>query len=113
MTLNLVLLATGFGAGIMAAALEWRRRDLKVERDWRAEQAAAPAPVPAPAPESRPLPVDGDYVTVFLDAKGEWRWTMRAANHEIIAGSGEGYRDQAHASSMALRVTGIIPTVRA
>jgi uncharacterized protein YegP (UPF0339 family) len=31
---------------------------------------------------------------VFKDAKGEYRWRMRAGNHEIIATSGEGYKNK-------------------
>ena len=29
---------------------------------------------------------------VFKDAKGEFRWHLRAANGKNIAGSGEGYK---------------------
>lgn len=29
---------------------------------------------------------------VFKDAKGEWRWHLRAANGKNIASSGEGYK---------------------
>ena len=29
---------------------------------------------------------------VYEDAAGEWRWQLRAANNQIIADSGEGYR---------------------
>ena len=32
---------------------------------------------------------------VYKDAAGEWRWRLRAANHEIIATSGEGYKNKA------------------
>jgi uncharacterized protein len=32
---------------------------------------------------------------VYEDAKGEWRWNLKAANGRIIADSGEGYRDRA------------------
>ena len=31
------------------------------------------------------------YFQTFLDARGEWRWRLRASNHVIIATSGEGY----------------------
>jgi len=31
------------------------------------------------------------YAVVFEDAAGEWRWQARAANHRIIATSGEGF----------------------
>ncbi len=32
---------------------------------------------------------------VYQDAAKEWRWRLRAANHEIIATSGEGYKNKA------------------
>jgi uncharacterized protein len=28
------------------------------------------------------------------DARGEWRWHLKAANNEIIATSGEGYQNE-------------------
>ena len=31
---------------------------------------------------------------MYQDTAGEWRWRLRAANHEIIATSGEGYRNK-------------------
>lgn len=27
----------------------------------------------------------------YIDARGEWRWRLRASNGKIIADSGEGY----------------------
>ena len=30
------------------------------------------------------------YYTIYRDSAGEWRWNLKAANHEAIA-SGEGY----------------------
>lgn len=33
---------------------------------------------------------------VFADAGGEWRWRLKAGNHEIVASS-EGYTDKAGA----------------
>ena len=29
------------------------------------------------------------------DAKGEWRWRLKASNGKIIADSGEGYKNEA------------------
>jgi len=29
--------------------------------------------------------------TVYKDAKGEWRWRLKARNGNIVADSGEGY----------------------
>ena len=35
------------------------------------------------------------YFTIFQDNIGQWRWNLRAANHTIIADSGEGYINKA------------------
>jgi len=37
---------------------------------------------------------DGANYSVYQDASGEWRWQLRAANHRIIADSGEGYHNK-------------------
>lgn len=37
------------------------------------------------------------YFQVYADRKGEHRWRLRAANHRIIAESGEGYSSEAKA----------------
>jgi len=42
-----------------------------------------------------------EVVHVFRDADRDWRWNVRAANGNIIADSGEGYRNLAHAKQMA------------
>ncbi|TDQ59883.1 hypothetical protein EDC45_0550 [Mesocricetibacter intestinalis] len=31
------------------------------------------------------------YFEIYKDAKGEFRWRLKAGNHESIATSGEGY----------------------
>jgi uncharacterized protein len=31
---------------------------------------------------------------VYKDAAGEWRWRLRAGNNQIIATSGEGYKNK-------------------
>ena len=31
---------------------------------------------------------------IYKDAKGEWRWYLRAANHRKIADSAEGYTNR-------------------
>lgn len=31
----------------------------------------------------------------YQDAKGEWRWRLKSANGNIIADSGEGYKNKA------------------
>lgn len=42
-----------------------------------------------------------DFVRVFRDRKGEWRWTRRSRNGRIISTSGEGYVDKSHTLTMA------------
>lgn len=37
---------------------------------------------------------DGAAFVVYQDSASEWRWQLRAANHRIVADSGEGYRDK-------------------
>lgn len=32
------------------------------------------------------------YFELYKDAKGEYRWRLKAANHVIIATGGEGYK---------------------
>lgn len=34
---------------------------------------------------------DGCRIEAYLDKRGFWRWRLKAANHRIIAESGEGY----------------------
>ena len=34
---------------------------------------------------------DNTYFQKYRDSKGEWRWRFRAANHETIGVSSEGY----------------------
>lgn len=34
------------------------------------------------------------YYEVYKDAQGQWRWRLKAANHEKIASSGEGYTNK-------------------
>lgn len=42
-----------------------------------------------------------DFVRVFRDRKGEWRWTRRSRNGRIISTSGEGYVDRSYTLTMA------------
>lgn len=32
---------------------------------------------------------------IYKDGDGEWRWRLKASNGEIIADSGEGYKNKA------------------
>ena len=45
---------------------------------------------------------------VFQDKAGEWRWRLRAANSQIIAVSGEGYKQENTARNAARRVTNLV-----
>ena len=40
------------------------------------------------------------------DAKGEWRWRLKASNGRIIADSGEGYKNQQESLADIERVKG-------
>jgi hypothetical protein len=46
-------------------------------------------------------------ITFSTDTAGEWRWNLRAANHEIVADSAEGYRDLDDARVGAAITTGL------
>jgi len=43
-------------------------------------------------------------VELFTDTTGDHRWRAVARNGEIVATSGEGYRNAAHARAMAERI---------
>ena len=43
-------------------------------------------------------------VTVFRDTAYEWRWNLKANNGQIIATSGEGYKNKSHAIYMAEQI---------
>ncbi len=40
------------------------------------------------------------YFQIYEDKRGEWRWRLKAGNHQIIGGSGEGYTDKDHCKRM-------------
>lgn len=40
-------------------------------------------------------------MTFYQDASGEWRWTMRADNGEIVGASSEGFYDEHNARENA------------
>ena len=42
----------------------------------------------------------------YKDAKGEWRWRLKAANGRTIADSGEGYRNESECLADIDRVKG-------
>ena len=44
------------------------------------------------------------HVELFTDTTGDHRWRAVARNGEIVATSGEGYRNAAHARTMAERI---------
>jgi len=52
--------------------------------------------------EAADFPVD--HVQLFTDAAGEHRWRAIARNGQVVAGSGEGYRNASHARTMAERL---------
>ena len=46
------------------------------------------------------------YYYYYKDAKGEWRWRLKAANGRIIADSGEGYTTERECLADIERVKG-------
>lgn len=52
---------------------------------------------------------------IYPDARGEWRWRLRAANgHDVIADSGEGYvnkNDCLHGIGLVMSTTNQTPIV--
>ena len=51
-----------------------------------------------------------DYAEVYVDAAGEHRWRYKAGNGQVIAVSGEGYRNGIDALRGLGIVTGRVPT---
>jgi uncharacterized protein YegP (UPF0339 family) len=42
----------------------------------------------------------------YKDAKGEWRWRLKASNGRILADSGEGYKSESECLEDITRVKG-------
>jgi uncharacterized protein len=42
----------------------------------------------------------------YKDAKGEWRWRLKASNGQILADSGEGYKNESECKADIDRVKG-------
>ena len=51
-----------------------------------------------------------DYAEVYRDDNGEWRWRVKAGNHETVA-SGEGYHDKRDALAMLASRFPTVPVV--
>lgn len=47
-----------------------------------------------------------DKVSVYLDSAEEWRWHRKSENGQIVAESGEGYKQATAAMHMAETVNG-------
>jgi uncharacterized protein YegP (UPF0339 family) len=43
----------------------------------------------------------GRYLELYQDTNLEWRWRLKAANHEIVSDSAEGYVHRRDALAMA------------
>lgn len=50
-----------------------------------------------------------EYAEVYRDARGEWRWRAKAANHKIVSEGGEGYNNRMYARKV---VASLFPGVR-
>ena len=46
------------------------------------------------------------YFTIYVDLTGFWRWRLQAANHRIVANSGEAYHNKADCLSAINLVKG-------
>lgn len=49
----------------------------------------------------------GMKVHIYRDAKGEWRWRIKADNGDIVADSGEGYERRGDAVAMLRRIVNL------
>lgn len=62
--------------------------------------------------EQTPETLTDDYVEVYRDDAGELRWRYKSANNvDILADSGEGYRNQSDLLAALGRVTQRTPTI--
>jgi uncharacterized protein YegP (UPF0339 family) len=57
-------------------------------------------------------PADRDIVHYFRDHAGEWRWQRVAANHKVVADSGEGYDTEPGVLAAIARTMPDLPIVR-
>lgn len=57
-----------------------------------------------PMPKKTKLLTPSYLPTVFQDKKGEWRWRLDYPNGNIVACSGESYKNKAHAVRMVRRL---------
>lgn len=50
---------------------------------------------------------------VYKDKAGEWRWRLEAGNNQVIAVSGEGYRDkrECHSGIGLVKLSASAPVV--
>ena len=53
--------------------------------------------------------MNNDYLEVYEDTAGAWRWRLKAGNHRVIATSGESFASAANAKRAGTRVTGLDP----
>lgn len=53
-----------------------------------------------------------DFVDVYRDGAGKWRWQRQSKNGEIIADSGQGYKDEKFALEMAKGVNSNVTDFR-
>ena len=47
--------------------------------------------------------------TIWKDAKGEWRWTLKARNGRVIADGSESYKRRAAAMAMIKKINAALP----
>ena len=49
---------------------------------------------------------------MYKDSRGEWRWRLKAPNGQVIATSGEGYKDKTGCEDGIASVKKNVPTAK-
>ena len=50
-----------------------------------------------------------DWIEVYKDAEGQWRWRAKSNNGDILADSGEGYTSRVFTENMASKMFSEVP----
>lgn len=73
-------------------------------------------PVVSVLPQNEDTPVvvhlKKHKIDLFKDAKGEWRWNIRAGNNKLIASSSESYKNRKDAVANVNSVTSLNADLR-
>lgn len=110
------LFAVAVGCGLMGARAMFTLHTDWVLRGGSGKHAISPQSAkPGYAEDDDPQPVEepvDDYVEVYRDNAGEWRWRYRSSNGvDTLADSGEGYKNRSDAVSALRTVTNRTPAI--